>query len=75
MQVVLLEETVSADVSVRFAVRAAVVRDDIESPRYETLNDAGRTRAVVGDAVQIDDGGPADTRGPASPAVKMDAVA
>jgi hypothetical protein len=51
MQVLLFEEPARACVSFRFAVCAAVIRNNVESARYESLDEADRTRSVVCDTV------------------------
>ena len=54
---------------------AAVVGDDVEAFAGEAVDGAGAAAAIVGDAVEIDDGAATLAGGRAVPAAQGDAVA
>lgn len=75
LEIPLLEESVGADIAWRFAMSATIVGDDIETACAETLNDAHRAAAIIGDAVEINDCASTRSGRMAAPAFEVDTIA
>ncbi len=72
-EILLFVEPVGAGVAARFAVRAAVVGEHVEPQRIEVLRDRDPRRAVVTQAVKIDDQPSSRVLGSEQPTGQVDA--
>ena len=62
LQIALLEISIRAAIALGCPVTAAVIGDHVETRRQQPLNRRNRAAAIVGDAMQIDDGAAMDRR-------------